>query len=245
MAITLQEHLRRLRADPPRYEERYLAFVDIIGWTTLVKQSSRSDPSLVSKLAEATTLIAACGARAEALRTKGRGGDAPVTCAWFSDSVILSAPVHPDAQATMLLMVAAMCVELLDMGFYTRGALVRGLICQTPTVTFGPALVEAYELEQDVAKSPRILVTPEAREISDSYMRLDSDGLEYLDYYRMFETIEPSEHDAHLRRALKLVNENEAKNVNCLRFVSKDRWLKNYLEEVLRRPRLAPAPAKS
>ena len=51
-------------------------------------------------------------------------------------------------------------------------------------VVFGPALVEAYELETKHAKSPRILVSDSAMEFVERhpFVRFDDDGCAFLDY---------------------------------------------------------------
>jgi hypothetical protein len=49
--------------------------------------------------------------------------------------------------------------ELLGLGMLLRGAIVRGSALHTEDVIFGPALVDAYNLETKVSLHPRIMLS--------------------------------------------------------------------------------------
>ena len=50
------------------------------------------------------------------------------------------------------------CLELLKLGFLTRGAIVLGELYHRESCVFGPALIRAVEMEKNEAFYPRILV---------------------------------------------------------------------------------------
>jgi hypothetical protein len=66
-------------------------------------------------------------------------------------------------------------VDLLHMGFLTRGAIVVGDLFHRDNVIFGPALLEAYQIESREAFYPRIIVSNKAlEELADD---VGDDGL--------------------------------------------------------------------
>jgi len=78
----------------------------------------------------------------------------------FSDCYILS-EVSPAWH--VLAAVQALGSKFLAEGILTRGAVVEGKAYHKGRVLFGPGIVEAYKLESEVAKYPRILVTESVR----------------------------------------------------------------------------------
>ena len=134
-------------------------------------------------------------------------------------------------------MVGQLCIHLLDRGHYTRGAIVRGLVRHTPSVIYGPSLIEAHRIESCVAKFPRIVVTPEAAGAfeSDWFLRKDFDGLTHLDYLRPYKAT--AEHVAWLDRLKAMADGKADADAGRLDRLSKHWWFKGYVDEVLNRAR--------
>jgi hypothetical protein len=88
--------------------------------------------------------------------------------AFFSDTLVLADPVgrggSTEAAVTGLAAQAGwLQLELVQRGFFVRGALTLGQFHIYGGLIFGPALVEAYELEQK-AVQPRIVLGAKAEE---------------------------------------------------------------------------------
>ena len=79
----------------------------------------------------------------------------------FSDCYVIS---EVDPAWHVLAAVQTLGVNLLKDGILTRGAVVYGETYHKERVLFGPGIVEAYKLESEVAKYPRILVTDSVRQ---------------------------------------------------------------------------------
>lgn len=94
--------------------------------------------------------------------------------------------------------------ELADKGIMCRGGIALGLASHTPEHVFGPAVVAAYNMEQQ-ANYPRIVTTEDVlvsgakdRTEENSYeyeygylteiLKLDDDGLYYVDYFSAIQT---------------------------------------------------------
>jgi len=54
----------------------------------------------------------------------------------------------------------ALCLDLLRQGVLTRGGITKGLLYHSSNIAFGPALIEAYRLESEVAVYPRVVLDP-------------------------------------------------------------------------------------
>lgn len=96
--------------------------------------------------------------------------DSPWPAAFFSDTLVLASPVIPgqrdeeSALGDLIIQGGWLQLSLIAEGFFVRGGLSLGRVHMHEGLVFGPALVEAYELEGDSAVSPRIILSREAEE---------------------------------------------------------------------------------
>jgi hypothetical protein len=238
-----KERLRQARETPSPYEERYVALIDVLGWSEIIARSV-ADPGALPLVAEGAELISMARDWAEetnaitrALQNDFQQLNTDTRVSHFSDTFVFSLPIHVTAEATFRWMVGELCVRLLECGHYTRGALVRGLVRHTPSVLYGPAVVCAHQLESRVAKYPRILISPEVESAfeTDSTVRRDFDGLLHLDILR---PIKATADDIPRLEALRTMAETRAvEDADRLDLVAKHRWLLGYVNETLERAR--------
>jgi hypothetical protein len=112
--------------------------------------------------------------------------------AFFSDTLVLAAPIvreTDDATEVEGLVRHARWLQtnLLAEGFFVRGGLSLGSLHVSDHLLFGPALVEAYDLESRAAVHPRIVLSWAAAEtqrgtIGGSTLMCDDDGQTFVDY---------------------------------------------------------------
>jgi hypothetical protein len=157
-----------------RFQQRFIAFVDILGFSSIVDRMSREDrlftavrDALKSLDRQAREIQQYRRERREKRATTLRKGRVPLVresnlqMTAFSDCYVLS-EVSPAWH--VLAAVQALGARFLAEGILTRGAVVQGKAYHNGRVLFGPGIVEAYLLESEVAKYPRILVTESVRE---------------------------------------------------------------------------------
>jgi hypothetical protein len=130
---------------PDGYAERFCAYVDILGFRQLLHQLS---PPKVKELLT---------------RVHDPNTDLPFDEDEFrvqsiSDAVTLSAAVTPRGLAAIFVALETLTLDLLAEGYFVRGALVKGSLYHDDKMVFGPALVEAFRLESEVVKYPRVMV---------------------------------------------------------------------------------------
>jgi hypothetical protein len=134
------------------YDERYVAFIDVLGFADLVARSETS-PEIVARLSRT---LSALSERAQLARSE----ELHIEAASFSDTIVLSSPALPDALLRLLEIVDELSFELISGNMLFRGAIVRGHLLHTTAFVFGPALVAAYRLETHTSFHPRIMFDP-------------------------------------------------------------------------------------
>jgi hypothetical protein len=231
-----QERLRIARESPAPYEDRVLALVDVLGWSDLMRRSQVEAP-ILSDASEAAELMSMAPDWAQEVNQIQKAmiddivPDARGTN--FSDTFVLSYPADHLAEVNVVGMVSQLCRGLLERGHYTRGAVVRGPVRHTTNVLFGPAVVEAHRLESEVAKYPRVIISPSAAELFDMKVgiRTDFDGLMYLDLLGMYR---PEAKDIEWLKGIRatIAAKMEADRDDLGR-MAKHQWLLNRADESL------------
>lgn len=180
------------------YEDRIVAFVDVLGFKGLV-DSSKNDVKVLRNITSALSTLYEWIWKWEA-----DGGDSSFAFTQFSDSVVLSALADTQDSFEMLLQ---LMLGIVDIAYshciIVRGGIARGKLIHDNEMVVGPAMVDAYFLESQIAKYPRIVISEELKtefevnlqEYVDSQPNLteipsfnkifkqdDVDGLWYMDY---------------------------------------------------------------
>ena len=155
-------------AKPQIYEARYVSFIDILGFSEIVRNSVQS-PTQASELAKALDQI---NSNISFLSLKGLTSD-DFRAQSFSDCILLSEAPTPKGLQFLLTTICFLTNSLLSIGILTRGGLSKGLLHHSDKAVFGPAFLSAYEMENQTAIFPRIIVD---RETLKDYSALDDIG---------------------------------------------------------------------
>ncbi len=177
----------------------------------------------------------------------------------FSDSAIISYPIGYDGGLFFVLMdLIHLQIDLSNLGIFIRGGVSMGLAYHDEYNAFGPAMNEAYRLESEEAKFPRIILTnqtlhngikasknlqnPYDKSLLMSLIRQDkSDGFYYLDYLRQFQELNYPEYDYYIW--LSTIRDYLVRNLNAYhsdgRIYHKYRWMLEYWNDTLTSPGLS------
>jgi hypothetical protein len=164
------------------YEQRFIAFIDILGFGNLVETSAKS-PELVKKIIDVLISMSPEIVEASADSTPNlskipdeRKDDVletiklfneksrlfyKVDISYFSDSLVLSAKADNAMSSQMLLEIIAKLQVTLwqEHNLLIRGGLTVGQLIHIENgPMFGPAMNRAYHLESKMAVFPRILI---------------------------------------------------------------------------------------
>jgi hypothetical protein len=187
-------------------EERFVAFIDILGFTDIIKQiekhNTKDNPelarikSILSFMNEETTDPNYAADLPIYVKTENgiiekELGDPRLT--YVSDCIIISAEPTLEGFKGLSRKIHKITADLAYDGIFCRGAISKGLLFHHDKILFGSAYIKAFKLEEEVAKYPRVIIDPDIIdffELSDGEMPLapifygqDSDGYYYQRYW--------------------------------------------------------------
>jgi len=140
-------------AQEPKYEDRYCAYVDILAFKALVAEL-RAVPS---RLETIRTLLKKIR---DPYDERYIGfGDTDLRVQSISDAVAFSVRPTPQGFSVLCAALRELSLALLHEGYFTRGAVCKGLLYHDESMVFGEALIKAYRLESEVVRFPRIMLT--------------------------------------------------------------------------------------
>jgi hypothetical protein len=220
------------------YEDRLVAFLDILGWSDLIRRSA-TDDVVLAQMALSMTAIK----KMEALARQQFTG---VSSSWqvsqFSDTLVVSTAAQPLSAIILAFYLGTVCQTMLENGHYVRGAIVRGKVFHRESVLYGPALLEAYRIETEVAKYPRIVLTPQAMSLMQRstepladlletggqhpFFAVDADGLHYLDFLCHLGR------ESTIHQARAWVEQQRDRDRENLNLYAKHSWMLSYLDRV-------------
>ena len=224
------------------YEERIVAFADILGFSAMVAKSS-SDVEGYEKIKSALETI-------QNVQKFSDVNGAKVTT--FSDSIVISYPAKAkDPLFFILNDLIQLQLRLLQQGILVRGGIAKGKVRHVKDMVFGPAMVLAYELESKYAVYPRIIVEKELVDWEQENYRNQMYGAEY-DIYDLMSMLKKDDYNDiyyidilrqdqelnrfedyeqllwSVRKTIVSGLKNKSKSV-----VMKYIWLKNYYNEII------------
>lgn len=248
------------------YEMRTVALIDILGFSDLVSRSTQN-AAFLSKLYHALGIVEHQG-RVWVAQAFTKPADSPeekkakidamdFRSHAFSDCIVLSQ--RGTFVVPLFISVAQLMMALMDLGVLVRGGISFGPLYHDTSVVFGPALIEAYQLENRCAKFPRILVSEPVFIASQEgivffadqgshavyrpceFLRRDSDRLYHLDCLTTA-LISPSavigadnaELKVRLERIAELVREEFQQNPGAIDTRAKWGWFLEYFNDFVR-----------
>ena len=163
------------------YQNRVVAFLDIIGFSALVEELEKN-PKLHSELQMALKMIGAY----KSLAGKEGFAQKDLEISVFSDSIVISA--MPDKINAVIFSCAHLQAQLAHLGILLRGAISSGLTIHEGDILYGKGMLNAYHMENSSSVYPRIVVDPELlsgldARYSEIFLNEDHDGLFYVDFF--------------------------------------------------------------
>jgi hypothetical protein len=240
------------------YEDRVLAYIDILGFSEAIKKTIKEDGT--ESLLETQKIDNFFDKAQEELNKYYPSGDTFINSKVarnFSDSIVISYLITEESGIFHLLAeVLFFCTTALQKGFLFRGAIVHDKLYHKENKIFGPAMIKATNLEKNLAIYPRIIFDDEILEIAEKYpakyptkcpskkeqirvikklISKDFDGLNYINYIDGINYIVGEEHGilVHFEK-LRTVIINLGKDIDkSISIKSKYLWIKEKYNTVL------------
>jgi hypothetical protein len=179
-----------------KYEDRIVAFIDILGFSNIIKATINSNGEL-NNLGGALTYVH------NYFNEISNDYDDPsiLQLSQFSDSIVISISMKHSLEMTVIFKHLKMIqIELLYKNILLRGGIVKGLLIHNHNLLLGPGMINAYNLESKCAMHPRIVIDPKVlwqfgridgnrqqeRLINFNYensFAKEADGTYYIDYF--------------------------------------------------------------
>ena len=184
------------------YEERVLAFIDVLGFSDAVKKTikngkeNKKETERISKLLKFIQYSLNHDKEPKYSLPKNSK-----IVNQFSDSIVVSYLMNEDLGIHNILFdIYLLQYNAMIDGFLLRGAIVCDKVYHTETTVFGPAMLRAYDLERKMANYPRIILDDKINNIVSNFckkhhiqdennwllngfIKKDFDGQYYLDYF--------------------------------------------------------------
>ena len=197
-----------------------VAYIDILGFSSMVSADCESPPG------ESTFYEILYKTHQKAKRLSEY--DKKIDIVQFSDSVVIATPYSVPDFPRFIKIIADYQYDLLLNAILSRGAVAYGKHFYENGFMFSMGLIEAYRIERDIAKYPRIVISNDLIEIAfneggltDKTNLLKDNGeivfLDFLDGKSIEEL-------RKIAGRLNMVNNNEDSSVR-----EKKRWLLNYI----------------
>ena len=154
------------------YRECYVAFLDILGFKELIKKSECSDIyNLMDECISSVDFkVDDVADESDITKEYLNSVFSEMTLNLISDSVVMSVPSNKKCSLDVLLFAVCSlvigCFNKYEVLF--RGGISKGKFFSSNNKVYGPALNNAYLLESQNAKAPRIIFTPE---LLEDYMK--------------------------------------------------------------------------
>lgn len=186
-----------------KYEKRVVAYIDILGFKNLINQTitkqGRDRKNAIAFVDHVYKTIRREFHQYLNLRRQPCKFDS-IRFTMFSDSIVLSILAKHEYQiAAAVDAIRKVQMKLLRNGIIFRGAMTIGKLRHTASTLFGPALIEAYQIESAIAIFPRVVVSEEIATIMRNYpfaildvtgvpmyisiLDIDFDKLPYINYF--------------------------------------------------------------
>lgn len=142
------------------YEQRAVLFLDILGFKNKIKTKSAEE------IFEALLSVQ------ESAKLFNSDERSKIKATIFSDSIVISFPRYDNFGVVQMVSKARYIFwKLLEHGMLCRGGIASGDLYHHDGIVFGPALIDAYETESNVANYPRIVLANSAIAEYDAFIK--------------------------------------------------------------------------
>lgn len=227
-------------------KDTYCIFLDILGFSQLIKEAS--DEGLSNDLLKKFSDVfenSYIFLDYNFFNGNTIFDDAKIRVKSFTDNIVIAVEIesgHGESEFADILMSCSTFQFVMALeGYFVRGAFVRGELYLDERIVFGNAILEAFNLENKVARDPRIIlsegVLSDVRKHLEFYTNpenspqyddiiIDTDKVAFINY--LSNVYHEYLHWDAIEKHKSIVEENLAKHVNNPPIWNKYRWVASY-----------------
>jgi hypothetical protein len=233
-----------------QFENHLVAFIDILGFRDALRDKENLN-TFLGLIAGFVNLNSNFAMHVENREDKSQIIKLRPSITAFSDNIAISYSLTAlerqnvngwSALHALTENIASIASKCMEAGLLIRGGITIGPLYHRAGVIIGPALVEAYEIESQIAIYPRVVLSKAALRLNDVASRfllnVDADGLHYVNYFRSLVTrIENGRVNLEIARWLRhidVVIENNLTKYQAngdLRRLAKWIWFQRHFEK--------------
>lgn len=206
-------------------EIHFVAFLDILGFKSIVdKEIATGSGKYLEKLFRCHHKCA------EFFKS-----DPSLNIIQFSDSIVISRPYDASQFTSFIINIAEYQRYLLDEQLLCRGGVAINQHFTNGNFTFSAGLIDAYNVESQSARYPRIVISPDVVDLiypnghPSIELIKEDDGLYFIDYIGITKKKRPHKLDKSIK---EIVDSLKTSDVPSIR--EKGIWLANYSDAVLK-----------
>lgn len=191
--------------DKIKYSNKIVAFIDILGFKKIVEESELDSSKLEliyrsleflkgrEKSDEWNLQLIEIEEDAQKKGTSSFDIASKTSCTCFSDSIVVSVGYSHDDDinktlSTLIANLAFIGAKFMREGILLRGAIAMGNLIHTSNgLIVGPGLVNAYQLESQEAKEPRIILSEDLFKLLNYPLLSKHDRYPYHQYLEAFD----------------------------------------------------------
>jgi len=233
-----------------RYNERVLAYIDLIGFSAAINETIKENEEDEDKIKNIFNILDDINELYKPSLTL----ISSKTVSHFSDCAAISyLKEERESIFHILSDILFLSYGILQKGLLFRGAITCGKLFHTKEKLFGPAMLCAVKMEKNLAIYPRIILDKETLAIAEEHpseyspknqvkvinklIVKDFDGLYYLNYFDAINYIVGQEYGilSYFRPLRKIIIDLQKEAENDIGVKAKYLWLKNKYNTVLKK----------
>lgn len=160
----------------------FVAFLDVLGFSDMVKSDCESPSGSELYMKKLFDI--------HEQTLKNHKSNKGLEIVQFSDSIVLAMPFFNDNFPIFIKLIADFQYDLFDKGFLCRGGIAYGKHFSKEGFLFSNGLIEAYQVEKDIAKYPRVAVSNDLIELiykdklinDDIPLIMENDTIFFVDF---------------------------------------------------------------
>lgn len=151
----------------PKLLESFVCFADILGFSEFIKSTPENQKAQL--LLDLHSHLSQCY---EQIKEENVSGFANFKT--FTDNIVLAYPRHEDGEGQLGNIISSISKFQLNMiseGYFVRGGISLGDYYGDDIFAYGPALLEAHDLESIYANHPRIIISEKVAYLITQFIR--------------------------------------------------------------------------